>query len=132
MIDLLDLLVFIAQIVPLFAECLLTLVCEGLVEVGLHTFREPFHRRGSAAISYALIGAIAGGISLFILPTLLIGDPAARSDNLLVSPILAGFLLMGIRAFRSPVGESFMRLDAFRNGALFALSLAFVRLMLGH
>ena len=132
MIDVLDLLALILQFVPLLAECLLSLVCEVFVEVGVHTFREPFHRPGSAAIGYALIGAFVGGISVLILPALLIGDPAARRANLLVSPIVAGFLMMGIGAYRSRPGESLIRFDTFGNGAIFSLALASVRLMFGH
>src|SRR5690242_10687286 len=95
-----ELLWLLLQLVPLVAECLVGLVCEVFVEISAHSFGELFQRRIPAALGCVLLGAALGGISLLILPQVLIGDPAARRANLIVSPILAGFVMTGIGVFR--------------------------------
>ncbi|CAJ24547.1 putative membrane protein [Xanthomonas euvesicatoria pv. vesicatoria str. 85-10] len=55
----------------LVAEVLLQALAELLIELGLHSVAESFERRPSpwlAAVGYAILGALLGGVSLCLLP----------------------------------------------------------------
>ena len=58
-------------VVQIFGELLLQIFGELLVEFGLQTVKAPFRRKSNpllAAMGYALLGALAGLISLWLLP----------------------------------------------------------------
>ena len=113
-----------------FAEIFLQIVVELLVEVGLHSTREPFRKPSNpwlAAIGYAIFGATAGGISLFVLPEPLVQGETWRLVNLAVTPVLAGLAMAAVGAWRSRRGQQTLRLDRFSYGYLFALCMAAVR-----
>lgn len=122
--------------VPLIIECVLGLVCTLSTEIGIHSFRTPFQTLPrtpfAAAFGYFVVGSICGGLSLLVVPELLINDPAVRRANLIFSPGIAGFVMMGVGAFRRRRGEDPLRLDKFTYGALFALAFASARLILGR
>src|SRR5436190_280245 len=61
----------------IFAELLLQVVAEVLFEIGLRSLAAPFKKRPNpylASIGYVLFGAVAGGLSLWVFPTLFIGS----------------------------------------------------------
>jgi hypothetical protein len=113
------------------AELLLQLIFEALFELGLHTVREPFKRPKPnpwvATVGYVMLGAMAGGISLWIFPASLIPSPAGRIVNLVVTPFVAGGVMAAFGAWRRRRGEELLRLDRFAYGFLFALAMAVVR-----
>ena len=118
---------------PLFEalfEASLQIVLEILVELGL--------RRGAnaaaqptnpwlAAFGYVVLGAIAGGLSLLIFPAMLLTTPAARFANLLLTPLAAGAVMVGIGWWRVRKQHRVIRLDRFVYAYLFALAMAIVR-----
>lgn len=117
-------------IVELGGEVLLQIIVEILVELGLHSTAEPFRKPPNpwlAAIGYAVFGATAGGISLYVLPAVLVHGDTWRLVNLAVTPILAGLVMAALGAWRSRRGQQTMRIDRFSYGYLFALSMALVR-----
>lgn len=122
--------------VPLIIECVLGLVCTVSTEIGIHSFRTPYQTLSrsplAAAFGYFMAGAICGGLSLLVVPELLINDPAVRRANLIFAPGVAGFIMMGVGAFRRRRGEDPLRLDTFIYGVLFALAFASARLILGR
>lgn len=118
-----------------FGEFLLQIVFELLAEFGLHSLREPFQRKPHPAVAfigYGLLGALAGGLSLWAFPSLLIASPDAQLANLLISPVLAGLLMAALGAWRAKRGQSLLRMDRFACGFLFALSMALVRYVGAH
>ncbi len=112
------------------AELFLQVIVELLVEIGLHSTSEPFRKPPNpwlAAIGYAIFGATAGGISLFVLPEPLVHGETLRLVNLAVTPVLAGLAMATLGAWRSRRGQHSLRLDRFSYGYLFALCMAAVR-----
>lgn len=117
---------FIFQIL---GEFLLQIAIEILVELGFHSIREPFQREVNPPVAiagYAILGAALGGLSLLILPHLLVPE-RWRILNLLFGPVLAGLVMVGVGAVRSRKGQSLLRIDRFAYGYIFALALAVVR-----
>ena len=115
-------------------EFLLQVLLEALAELGLHSMREPFRRPPNpwlAAIGYAILGAIAGGLSLLILPTLFVQSHSLQLMNVVLTPIAAGLAMMAIGAWRRRRDQEVIRLDKFAYGYLFALAMALVRFNFG-
>jgi hypothetical protein len=114
----------------LLGEFLLQALVEALMELGLHSVAEPFRRTPNpwlAAIGYAIIGAVLGGLSLLALPVHLTPAGVARIANLLLTPIAVGGCMVALGAWRANRGERLLRIDRFSYGYLFALSFAIVR-----
>ncbi len=110
-------------------EFLLQAVLEGLVELGFHSLAEPFRKSPNpwfAAVGYAIFGAVAGGISLFLFPMHLV-SVGLRLTNLLVTPIAVGLHMCVMGIWRLRHDQPILRIDRFAYGYLFALSLALIR-----
>ncbi|MEO6743444.1 MAG: hypothetical protein ABIS28_22235 [Caldimonas sp.] len=112
-----------------FGEFLLQAIGEVLFEIGLHSLAQPFRKRRNpwvAAIGYAFLGAVAGGLSLLVFQ----GNFASQSwriANLIITPIAVGGIMALVGAVRSSRGQELFRIDRFAYGYLFALSLALIR-----
>ncbi len=116
-------------IFQLLGEFVLQVVGEALVEIGFHSLAEPFRRPPNpwlAAIGYALIGAILGGISLLAFPNNLVPG-SWRVANLVATPVAVGGVMAIMGAWRARRGQTLLRIDRFAYGYLFALSIAVVR-----
>lgn len=115
----------------LIGEVVLQGVLELLVDLGL----EPFRRKRESpppnpwftAIAYACLGALAGGVSLWLLPELLVRDESWRVVNLIATPILAGFAMAALGVWRVKRGHVQVSIERFSYAYLFALCLALVR-----
>ncbi|MFA1287817.1 hypothetical protein ACDJ03_08310 [Xanthomonas axonopodis pv. nakataecorchori] len=114
----------------LVAEVLLQALAELLIELGLHSVAESFERRPSpwlAAVGYAILGALLGGVSLWLLPQHLTATFGARLAALLIAPLVAGGLMAALGAWRARRGDPVLRIDRFSYGYLFALCFALMR-----
>ena len=115
-------------------ELLLQVVGELLFEVGLRSLAAPFKKRPNpylASIGYVLLGAAAGGLSLWIFPSLFIGSHSGRIANAVVTPFIAGGCMAALGAWRRRRDQELILLDRFAYGYLFALVMALVRLRFG-
>jgi hypothetical protein len=122
-----------------FGEIILQVVFEALAEAGLHVFRD--RRKTSsghsqpwlAAIGYVLFGAIAGAISLWVMPTLFITSQAGRIANLVITPVASGLAMVAIGSLRKRRrgNEMLPRIDRFGFAFIFALTMALVRYRFG-
>ena len=127
-----------ALLLPLFqflGEVLLQVLFEALAELGLHSIREPFRKPPNpwvAAVGYALFGAIGGGLSLWVFPSLFMASHVAQVANLLLAPIAAGAAMAAIGAWRRRRDQELIRIDRFAYGYLFALAMAAVRFAFGN
>ena len=116
----------------LFGEVLLQVIFEVLAEIGFHSLKDPFRdSRPShpllAALGYGLLGALAGAVSVVLVPQALVIRPALRIANLILSPIAAGLVMSLLRSFRLRRGQAPVGLDSFAYGYAFALAMALVR-----
>jgi hypothetical protein len=126
------LLELLLPVVEFLAEIVVQVAFEALVELGFHAAREPFRRSkavnaGVATIGYAIFGAIAGGVSLWIFPASFITSHSARVANLVVTPVVAGAVMSAFGAWRRRRGEELLRLDRFAYAMVFAFAMAVVR-----
>jgi fluoride ion exporter CrcB/FEX len=119
-------------ILQLFGEVILQLVFEFLVEFGARGAADAFQRRSPlhpviAAISYGILGGLAGWLSLWIAPDSLIDREWLRLLNLFVTPIVAGGVMAWLGAWRAKRNQELIRLERFSFGFLFAAAMALVR-----
>lgn len=122
-------------ILQLLGEFLLQAFAEALAELGLHALAEPFRKRPHpvvATIGVAALGALAGALSLFLLPHHLVTTPALRWLNLLLVPTAAGALMMFAGRWRRGRGDAVLSIDRFACGYVFAIAMAAVRFVFAH
>jgi hypothetical protein len=121
--------IFILQILW---ELALQIVFEFVGELLLHASKEPFRRPRPispiiATAGYAVYGAIAGAISVWIWPHNFIDQHWMRIANVVVSPLIAGGLMAAVGAWRRRRELEVVRLESFFYGYFFALTMALVR-----
>jgi len=92
---------------------------------------EPFrkHKPGNpflAGIGYVIFGAAAGFLSL-LLPKFFEAPLGLRILNLIVTPLVCGFMMAKLGQIRERRGDKTLRIDTFFYGFLFALAMAVVR-----
>jgi hypothetical protein len=119
-------------IFELFLEALIEIGGEFFFELGLRSLSEPFAPRGErsailAGVGYALLGLIAGGLSLLIFPNHFVSIERLHGISLLVSPVLAGLGMAGFGWLLKRTGKRRLRLDSFVYGFIFAFPMAIVR-----
>lgn len=81
-------------------------------------------------IAYALLGALAGALSILILPHPLIHREQPirfHGISLLVSPIVAGFVLSAVGGILRRLGKKVTPVETFGYGFAFALGMAVIR-----
>lgn len=125
-----ELLVFLLE---LFGEAALQL----LVELGARSLVAPFRREGTlhpgySAAGYVFFGALMGGLSLLVFPDLFVRSKVGRVANLVLTPLLSGAAMAGLRLLRERRGKTTILLDRFAYGFLFALAMGGVRFAFGH
>jgi hypothetical protein len=123
-------------IIQFIGEVLLQTSFEFIAELIVRSVKEPFRRPERAppvlaAIWYGMFGVIAGAISLWIMPDLLISAQWLRVANLLLSPMVAGLLMERLGAWRRGRDQETIRLDTFAFGFVFAFTMALVRFTWG-
>lgn len=128
-----ELLLWLLQIV---GEMVLQLVLQVLVELGMHAIAEPFSRSKPrpwlAGIGYLIFGALIGLASTIFFPDSFISSTTGRVVNLVASPIVAGFCMAAVGAWRERRGQNLLTMDHFLYGFLFALALSETRFFLTH
>jgi FtsH-binding integral membrane protein len=115
-------------------ELLLQVLAEVLFELGLRSIATPFERSPNpylATVGYVLLGALAGALSLWAFPSLLIVSHVGRIANVVVTPLLAGGAMAALGAWRRRRDDQLVVLDRFAYGYLFSLVMALVRLRFG-
>ena len=113
-------------------EALLEIVFSLLGDLGLHSVKEATASREDrnpilAGIGYALLGSIAGGVSLLIFPEAFARSERFHGISLLISPVLAGLAMAGFGWSLERSGKRRLRLDSFVYGFIFAMPMSLVR-----
>ncbi len=121
-------------LVQVLGELLLQLVAEVALELGLEGIARTADRSRSANpalafLGYGLLGATAGGLSLIWFPASFILSPTWQVVNLVMTPLLAGWLMGAIGKARGRHRGAHTRLSTFLSGFGFALAMALVRYM---
>ena len=118
----------------IFGELLLQIVFELLAEFGWRVASAPFRKSPhplAAGVGYAVFGALAGAISLWMFPRLFIGSHTGRIANVIVTPILSGAAMAALGAWRRRNDRDTVLLDRFAYAFIFAMAMALVRLRFG-
>lgn len=111
-------------------EVLLQAVVELLVELGYRSAADTLRRPRNpilSTIGFIIIGAIAGGVSLLILPHSPIQDPMFRTINLFLTPTLLGLMMMLVGNIRQRKGQNLVHIDKFGYAFVFAFVMGLVR-----
>ncbi|HEY0075143.1 MAG TPA: hypothetical protein VGB77_13680 [Abditibacteriaceae bacterium] len=128
--------VFFEFIFQILLELFLQITVEILFHLGWSSVAEALDRKPTrnpalAFIGYALLGFAAGGLSLLLFPELFVHHPALRIANLILTPVLAGWLMSAVGDWRERKGLSVIRLDSFAYGFIFAFGVAIIRYLFG-
>ena len=118
---------FIFQFV---AEVLLQAVAELLVELGYHSVADTLRRPRNpilSTIGFVIIGAIAGGVSLLILPHSPVQDPTLRTLNLFATPTMLGMMMVLVGRLRQKKGQELVYIDKFGYAFVFAFTMGLMR-----
>lgn len=115
-----------------FGEIIVQVVFEALASAGLHIVRDPDAPPRTTnpwllIIGYALLGAVAGGLSLLVFSHSLVHSPTARLINLVLAPAAGGLAMAAVGAWRKRRGKVGIELDRFTYGYVFAFAMALVR-----
>jgi len=121
------------QVLWLVLELVAQAFIEVLAEIGLRVLGEPFRRTQPidpfwAGAGYMVYGAIAGGLSL-LLPRMFTIPCSLRILNLIITPVVCGFIMAKVGQLRERRGNRPIRIDTFMYGYLFALAMAAVRFL---
>jgi len=118
-----------------FGELLLQLVVEVLSELGWRRVRKPGDRPpvspGLTAIGYLFFGAVAGAVSLWLFPQLMIASHTGRLASLVLTPIACGAAMAALGAWRRRHEQGLVGLDRFAYGFLFAAAMSGMRFAFG-
>ena len=80
-------------------------------------------------IGYAVWGAIAGAISLWIFPTAFIANYTLKVINLAITPVVVAGLMTLVGFLRKKNGRELIRLDHFGYAFVFAFAMSAIRLL---
>jgi hypothetical protein len=124
-------------ILQFLGELLLQVVFEAIAELLGHAVKSPFRRSRPvrpwlAASGYLFFGAVAGGLTIWLVPELFIKAQWLRVANLLLTPLAAGFIMETIGSWRVRREKEILRLESFAYGFCFAFAMAAVRYAFGQ
>jgi len=118
----------------IFGEFFLQIVFEVLASAGLHFVRNTDQGQTSngslkLVFGYALMGAMAGGLSLLVFSGAFVHSHTAKVANLIITPLLSGAAMAGIGLWRQRRGQVVVGLDRFFYGFVFAFAMAGIRFL---
>ncbi|MBX9884112.1 MAG: hypothetical protein K2X68_03980 [Novosphingobium sp.] len=122
---------FIFEILFQFlGEAALQVGIELLFEIGVHSMADTMLKPRNPVLStigFLLWGALAGGLSLLVLPHSVIANPLLRQCNVLVTPLAVGTVMTLVGRQRDRKGQTLVRLDKFGYAFTFAFAMTLVR-----
>ena len=83
-----------------------------------------------AALGCVLLGALAGWVSVLVVPHRLLPPPKIPGLSMLLSPLFSGLAMHSYGRWRFARAKSHSRLATFAGGALFAFAIAVTRYLL--
>lgn len=82
-----------------------------------------------AALAYSVLGMVAGGFSVLVVPHHLVHPSRISGISLLISPVLTGAALSLVGTVMRRRHKNATRIETFRYGFAFAFGMAVVRLL---
>jgi hypothetical protein len=79
------------------------------------------------ALSYALLGCAAGGLSLLVFPHAIVHRSRIHGISLLIGPLITGWLMSQIGSTLRQQGKKVVQIESFGYGFAFALGVAAIR-----
>ena len=124
-----DLLLAVAEI---FLEALFEFALGAVVDLALRALAEVFESLDHpnpvlASLGYAILGSLAGGVSLFVFPHPLVRPSRVHGISLLISPVVTGLLMSFIGSSLRRHGKKTVRIESFGYGFTFAFGMALIR-----
>ena len=120
-------------IFELLAQLVLEVLVQGSFELGGRGLVSLFRKDGAAVkpwlaiCGYILMGAIAGGISIWLVPLHLLKLPILQIINLAITPIILGFIFEFFGRWRTRNEKPRYAMDQFSYGFTFALTMGLIR-----
>jgi hypothetical protein len=119
-------------LLELIGEFLFELAVTALMDLALRAIAKVFETLRLAnpvlaSITYVLLGASAGGVSLLVLPHPLVHPSRLHGINLLVSPLVTGLAMSLIGSIVGRQGKKVTQIESFGYGFAFAFGIALVR-----
>ena len=125
-------------IFELLIQFLLEMFVQGAFELGFRGMLSIFGGFGErkdeerfnpwlAVCGYIFMGAVSGGISVWVLPMHLLQPPAIQILNLAITPIALGFIFEILGRWRSKTDKPRYAVDHFSYGFSFALAMGVIR-----
>ena len=111
-------------------EFMLQFLFEALTDIGFDWFDKTATRAPRpilSALGFLLLGTVAGGISLLIMPHSMLTTPSLRVINVIGTPLLVSSCMMMIGNWRATRGREPIKLNRFSYAYCFAVAMALVR-----
>jgi hypothetical protein len=118
--------VFLEVLLQFAGEALLDLASRALAMV----FEESEIKSPVLAAGYAILGVLAGGVSVGLFPHPLVHPSRIHGISLLVAPVTTGLMMSCIGSVLRRHDKKVVRIESFGYGFAFALGMALVRLVL--
>ena len=131
----------LSAIAELFLEAVLELIAAAVLELASRALLALFASLGEAIKEdrllasgmYALLGAMAGALSLLFFPRPLVRHSTRfHGISLLISPIITGFVLSVLGSFLRRMGKRMTPIATFGYGFAFALGMTLIRFLLAR
>jgi len=129
----------LASIAEFLLEAFLELIATAVLDLASRAVAAAFANvaevikdwsRALVAVGYALLGALAGVLSLLVHPhTLVRGEHSTgfHGISLLVSPLITGLVMSSVGAILRRPGKKVVPVESFGYGFAFALGMALIR-----
>ncbi len=118
-------------IAPFVFELLLPFICElgarGLLVLSKSLKSQEPRKPWVTACGYAVMGGIAGAVSLWFFPSQMLQSSAIQIINLLITSVLLGGLFEGFGRWKTNRGRKRYPLDRFSFGFVFAFAMGLIR-----
>jgi hypothetical protein len=102
-------------------------VSDLIMRAVVRAFPKSHPRPGLAALAYAVLGALAGALSLFIIPHPLVRPSKFHGVSVVVSPVVTGVLMAMVGYWVRQRGKKITQIESFVYGFCFAVGMALVR-----
>ena len=122
-----------AIIFEFLVQFLIEVLVQGTFEIGGRGLVSIFRKDGTSVhpllviCGYILMGAIAGGISIWLIPLHLLNLPVLQIINLAITPIVLGFIFEIFGRWKTKKEKPRYAVDRFSYGFTFALTMGLIR-----